>query len=120
MIGVLDAGVVLVTVEALSEVAGPGVASVVVAVEVSWAVEGREVSGIVGSTVAEAEPPEAEVRRAWRAPAAASSNGHFLGSCLVRNCKQQCTDITMTDYTHILSENFYQCIRLKIKNKLKM
>lgn len=61
---VFDAGVVLVTVEALSEVAETETDPVVVVVSVSWAVEGRGVSGTGGSTVDGAEPPEAEVRRA--------------------------------------------------------
>lgn len=98
VMGVFGAEVVLVTVEALLEMAGTETGSMVVAVGVSWAVEGTGVSGTGGSTEAGAEPPEAEVRSAWSAPAAASSNGHLLGSCFVRNCKQQFTNFTKTNH----------------------
>lgn len=39
----------------------------------------------MGSIVAGEVPPGAVARRAWRGPAAASSKGHFIGSCFVRN-----------------------------------
>ena len=84
--GVFNTVVVLVTVEALFEVVGTGLlaveAGVLLAIEV-WSVSGIEESMVVGDG-----PAEAVVSRAWRAPAAASSRGHFLGSCFVRNCKQ--------------------------------
>lgn len=84
--GVFDTEVVLVTVEALLEVAGTG--SLVVEAGVTLAMEVWGVSGTGGSMVAEEVPVEAVVKRACRAPAAASSRGHFIGSSFVRNCKE--------------------------------
>lgn len=59
--------------------------SLVVGAGMSLAMELWSLCDTVESMAAGEVPPGAVAKRAWSGPAAASSKGHFIGSCFVRN-----------------------------------